>query len=274
MFLAVYYEKLTADMAGGTTGSQSGSFYLCVSAAPQVHFLFAPKKHGASDGLFFRKKSREAKREREREREKAASAESSTPRRSLQATSYTPYSGATRRTCAHDAHPLHASPAPHTERPSRSSCSRASPPKAETWSKKASTPSAHVQHRRGDPTQMRPRAPILPMQSSNVWSTWRASAGRRRAQTTITRASIIEHAASTCPAVSYSVMDLVPFLIGFALDGMVLVLLEGDEELFSLPMMCDPHLKVAIFFTVMLKPVMFALGARLARALGTSLDLR
>ena len=41
------------------------------------------------------------------------------------------------------------------------------------------------------------------MQSSNVWSTWRASAGRRRAQTTITRASIIEHAASTCPAVSY-----------------------------------------------------------------------
>ena len=48
----------------------------------------------------------------------------------------------------------------------------------------------------------------------------------------------------------------------------------GDEELFSLPMMCDPHLKVAIFFTVMLKPVMFALGARLARALGTSLDLR
>ena len=80
--------------------------------------------------------------------------------------------------------------------------------------------------------------------------------------------------APTCTSDSYSVMDLVPFLIGFALDGMVLVLLEGDEELFSLPMMCDPHLKVAIFFTVMLKPVMFALGARLARALGTSLDLR
>jgi len=53
--------------------------------------------------------------------------------------------------------------------------------------------------------------------------------------------------------------DLSPYLIGSALDGMVLVLLEGEAELFSLGMMCDPHHRVTIFFSVMLKPIMFAL---------------
>jgi len=63
----------------------------------------------------------------------------------------------------------------------------------------------------------------------------------------------------TCTTTTYDMTDMVPYLIGFALDGMVLVLLEGEEELFSLSMMCDPKHSISIFFTVWLKPIMFAL---------------
>uniref|UniRef100_A0A7S2MXR9 Uncharacterized protein n=1 Tax=Haptolina brevifila TaxID=156173 RepID=A0A7S2MXR9_9EUKA len=64
----------------------------------------------------------------------------------------------------------------------------------------------------------------------------------------------------TCAAAAvYSMMDLAPYLIGFALDGMVLVLLEGDEEMFSCGMIATKEHRITIFFTVFLKPIMFAL---------------
>lgn len=63
----------------------------------------------------------------------------------------------------------------------------------------------------------------------------------------------------TCTETSFGIKDLMPYLIGFALDGMVLVLLEGEEHLFSLQMMRDPDHAVSIFFMVCLKPIMFAL---------------
>jgi len=68
-------------------------------------------------------------------------------------------------------------------------------------------------------------------------------------------------AASTarCEAETFGVKDLIPYLIGFALDGMVLVLLESEDELFAFRMMFEKEHKLNIIISVFLKPVMFAL---------------